>query len=186
MKGCRAKLTRTEDLPKPNIYAQMLLGEYAHKAFDQERVVDFKGKWHEEVFKKPKGFPIDVEIGTGNGYHFADRSSKNLDRGLVGFEVKYKPLIQAIRRALVAGAKDNAYICRFNASDLIELFEPGEIENIYIHHPDPWPRKKHWKHRLIQEDFLKEVYSLMKPGCFIEFKTDNLDYFNWSEEIFKK
>jgi tRNA (guanine-N7-)-methyltransferase len=185
MKGYRAKLTKTEDLPAPNIYAQMLLGEYSHKAFDQERVPEFKGKWHDEVFKKPKDFPIDVEIGTGNGYHFADRSSKNLDRGLVGFEVKYKPLIQTIRRALKAGAEDNAFICRYNAGDLIDLFEPGEIENLYIHHPDPWPRKKHWKHRLIQNQFLKELHTLMKPGRFIEFKTDNLEYFDWSEEIFK-
>jgi len=185
MKGCRSKLTKTEDLPAPNKYAQMLVGEYSHKAFDQERVPPLKGKWHEEVFKKPKDFPIDVEIGTGNGYHFADRSSKNLDRGLIGFEVKYKPLIQTIRRALKAGAEDNAYICRYNASDLIELFEPGEIENLFIHHPDPWPRKKHWKHRLIQDQFLKELHGLMKPGRFIEFKTDNLEYFDWSEEIFK-
>lgn len=185
MKGNRARLTKTENLPAPNIYAQMLLGEYYHKAFDQERVPGFKGVWKKEVFKKPEDFPVDVEIGTGNGYHFADRSSKNLDRGLVGFEIKYKPLIQAIRRALSAGAADNAYICRFNASDLIELFEPGEIDNLYIHHPDPWPRKKHWKHRLIQDQFLKEMYGLMKPGCFIEFKTDNLEYFDWSEEIFK-
>lgn len=185
MKGNRSRLTKTEDLPEPNLYAKMLLGEYSHKAFDQERVVAFKGKWHDEVFKKPKGFPIDVEIGTGNGYHFADRSSKNPERGLVGFEVKYKPLIQTIRRALKAGAKDNAYICRYNAGDLIDLFEPGEIENLYIHHPDPWPRKRHWKHRLIQDVFLKELHTIMKPGRFIEFKTDNLEYFDWSEEIFK-
>lgn len=186
MKGCRARLTKTSDLPAPNMYAQMLMGEMSHKAFDQERVLDFKGKWRSEVFKKEESYPMDIEIGTGNGYHFADRSSKNRDRGLLGFEVKYKPLIQTIKRALTAGAEDNAYICRFNASEIVDIFEPGEINDVYIHHPDPWPRKKHWKHRLIQKDFLDELYSLMKPGSFVEFKTDDLPYFDWSEPLFKE
>lgn len=185
MKGCRAKLTKTSDLPAPNKYAQMLMGEYSHRAFDQERAVNFKGKWREEIFKKEEAYPFDVEIGTGNGFHFAHRSSQNLDRGLVGFEVKYKPLIQTIRRAIHDGAKDNAYICRFNASDIDEVFAEGEVNNVFIHHPDPWPRKKHWKHRLIQDDFLERLYALMRPGSFLEFKTDSEDYFDWSEEIFK-
>ncbi len=185
MKGCRAKLTKTSDLPEPNLYAKMLLGEMSHRAFDQEKAPLFKGKWREEVFKKERAYPVDVEIGTGNGYHFAHRSSDCLDRGLIGFEVKYKPLIQAIKRALRSGAADNAFMCRFNASGLKELFEDGEINNVFIHHPDPWPRKKHWKHRLIQKEFLDELYDLVAPGSFVEFKTDDLPYFEWSKPLFE-
>lgn len=185
MKGRRARLTKTSSLPAPNPYAVMLLGEYSHRAYDQERALELKGLWRSDVFGKPEDYPMDIEIGTGNGYHFADRSSKNLERGLLGFEIKYKPLIQAIRRAISAGATDNAFMCRFNASELIDIFKPEELNNVYIHHPDPWPRKRHWKHRLIQPEFLDELYSLMKPGSFVEFKTDDLEYFDWSEPMFK-
>lgn len=185
MKGCRARLTKTSDLPVPNIYAKALIGEMSHKAFDQEKALEFKGLWRSDVFKKEEDYPLDVEIGTGNGYHFADRSSKNLERGLLGFEIKYKPLIQTINRAIKAGAEENAYMCRFNASEIVDIFNPEEVDNVYIHHPDPWPRKKHWKHRLIQTQFLDELYGLMKPGSTVEFKTDDLAYFDWSEPLFK-
>lgn len=185
MKGSKAKLTRTQDLPAPNEYAQMLLGEYSHKAFDQDKAVTYKGKWRSSIFKQDDRYPVDVEIGTGNGYFFAHRSSANLDRGLVGFEVKYKPLIQTIRRALKSGAEENAYICRYNAGEIKDIFEKNEINDVFIHHPDPWPRKKHWKHRLIQKDFLNDLYELMRPGSSVEFKTDSLDYFDWAEPLFR-
>ncbi len=184
MKGCRARLTKTSDLLKPNMYAQMLLGKMSDKAFDQEKALEFKGLWRSKVFKKEENYPLDIEIGTGNGYHFADRSSKNLHRGLLGFEIKYKPLIQSINRALQAGAKNNAYMCRFNASGIIDIFNSEEINNVYIHHPDPWPKKKHWKHRLIQTQFLDELYTLMKSESFVEFKTDDRNYFDWSQVLF--
>ncbi len=183
----KAKLTKTTELKKPNPYAVMLMDEYEGRAFDEDKVQTLKGKWRKELFQtQPNDYPIDVEIGTGNGYFFAHRSSTNLDRGLLGFEVKYKPLIQAMRRALRAGAKENAYMLRYNAYELVEVFEKEEINNVFIHHPDPWPRKKHWKHRLIQDDFLKELMTLMKPGSFVEFKTDDEPYFDWALERFQR
>ncbi len=186
MKSCRAKLIKTSNLLKPNMYAQMLIGKMSDKAFDQEKALEFKGLWRPKVFKKESHYPLDIEIGTGNGYHFAEHASKNLHRGFLGFEIKYKPLIQSIRRALKAGAKSNAYVCRFNAREIKDVFNSEEINNVYIHHPDPWPKKKHWKHRLIQAEFLEELYGLMKPGSFVEFKTDDMHYFNWSEALFEE
>jgi len=178
-------LGKTKELPYPNPYALMLMDTYSHRAFDEDQASSFKGKWRKEVFLKPEDYEIDLEIGTGNGYHFASRSVKNLDRGLLGMEVKYKPLIQAIRRALNDGAKDNAFMIRYDASKLLELFDVEELNNVFIHHPDPWPKKKQWKHRLIQEGFLKDLYSLMKPDSYVEFKTDDESYYDWSLEAFK-
>ena len=181
----RKNLSKTAELPHPNPYALMLMNEYKNKAFDEDRVEEFKGSWREKVLGVEKDFPVDVEIGTGNGYHFAHAASKNLKRGLLGFEIKYKPLIQTIRRALKAGAEDNAYVIRYDASQITKVFEKDEINNVYIHHPDPWSKKRQWKHRLIQEGFLEDLHSLMRPESFVEFKTDNEDYFDWAEEIFE-
>ena len=182
----RAKtLGKTKDLPYPNPYAVMLMTTFKEKAFDEDAVADFKGLWRKKVFSKDEEYPIDLEIGTGNGYHFAHKASGDLERGFLGIEVKYKPLIQAIRRALKAGAEENAYMIRYDASKLNELFAKGEINNVYIHHPDPWPKEKQWKHRLIQDGFLYDLFDIMREDTFIEFKTDDESYYDWSLEIFK-
>lgn len=186
MKRPRKKnLGKTSELPYPNPYALMLMNDYAQKAFDDDKAENFKGSWREKVLRVGEDFPLDIEIGTGNGYHFAHRASHNLQRGLVGFEVKYKPLIQTIRRALKAGAKNNAYVLRYDASQIKSVFDEGEVNNVFIHHPDPWSKKSQWKHRLIQEGFLEDLYTLMRPQSFIEFKTDNEDYFNWALKAFE-
>ena len=191
LKRPKAKaLGKTKDLPKPNPYAQMLLTTFSHRAFDEDRVSHLKGKWREEVFKKKltntTSYPLDLEIGTGNGYHFAHLASSQLDRGVVGIEVKYKPLIQAIRRALKLGAENNAFMIRYDASLVSEIFDTEELNNVYIHHPDPWPKEKQWKHRLIQDGFLKDLHKTMKKDSFVEFKTDDESYYDWSLEIFKE
>ena len=181
----RKNLGKTAELPKPNPYALMLMNEYTEKAFDEDRAEDLRGLWRSKILGVEEDFPMDVEIGTGNGYHFAHQASKDLKRALIGFEVKYKPLIQTIRRAIKAGAEDNAFVVRYDASQVSKIFTQGEINNVYIHHPDPWSKKRQWKHRLIQEGFLEDLYSLMRPQGFVEFKTDNEDYFDWAQEIFE-
>lgn len=180
----RPRLSLTRNLINPNQYVLMMNGEYSQWAFDEERAPLFRGRWRGEVFKVSDDHPVDLEIGTGNGFHFAHLACKNKDRALIGIEIKYKPLIQSIRRALRGGAQ-NARIVRYDASVLEHLFAEGELNNVYIHHPDPWPKKRHWKHRLIQDEFLLTLWRLMRPGGFVDFKTDSRDYFEWSIEKFK-
>lgn len=184
MNGCQATLVPSKDLnPENNPYVKLLLEDFSHRAFDEEKAPKCKGQWSKAIDGK-SFHQVDLEIGTGNGYHFAHRSSENQDRLLVGIEIRFKPLIQAIRRAIKAGAKDNAIMVRYNAYQIEELFAEQELNDVYIHHPDPWPKKKHWKHRLIQPEFLDKLFTMQKPGSVLEFKTDSKDYFFWAKEIF--
>jgi tRNA (guanine-N7-)-methyltransferase len=180
----RPRMALTKNLRRPTEYVQQLNGEFSKWAFNEEIALTFKGDWRAKAFSVDADHPLDLEIGTGNGYHFAHLARKNPHRVLVGLELKFKPLIQTIRRALRAGA-ENARIARYDASHLEDLFAVGELNNVYIHHPDPWPRERQWKHRLIQSNFLIELYRLMKPGTFVDFKTDSRDYFEWSIRKFK-
>ena len=182
---CAKTLGKTKELLNPNPYAVMLMTTFGEKAFDENEGVKFKGKWRKDVFLKPEEYKIDLEIGTGNGYHFAHRASHDPDRGILGIEVKYKPLIQTIKRAVSSGAKENAYVIRYDAAKVSELFEKEELNNVYIYHPDPWPKKRQWKHRLIQEGFLKDLHRLMRSNTFVEFKTDDELYYDWALDAFK-
>jgi tRNA (guanine-N7-)-methyltransferase len=179
----RPRMALTRNLRRPTAYVQMLNGEYSRWAFNEERAPLMKRKWREE-FGVSFDHPLDIEIGTGNGYFFAHLANKNPGRALIGIERKFKPLIQSIRRAVRGGA-ENARIIRYDAVRLDDLFASAELNNVYIHHPDPWLKKRQWKHRLIQVEFLAELHRLMRPGSFVDFKTDSRDYFEWAVLLFK-
>ncbi len=174
---------RTSHLPKPNQYVKMLVGEYKDFAFDESRAPQFRGHWRKEVFKTDENSPVDLEIGTGNGFHFGHYANKNPNRFLVGIELKFKPLIQSIRRPLRAGLK-NARIVRFDAKEIEKLFAAGELNNVIIHFPDPWELGPQWKHRLISDEFLEKIFSMQRSGSYLEFKTDSPNYFRWALERF--
>ncbi|WP_413943880.1 tRNA (guanine(46)-N(7))-methyltransferase TrmB [Bdellovibrio sp. HCB-162] len=175
----RRRINITKDLPKQNAYTLALNGEYSHVAFDELRAPNNKGKWRSDVFKVDSALPMDVEVGTGNGTYFAHHAQTHANRLLVGLELKYKPLIQTIRRAVTAGCK-NAAIARFHAFNIDELFTEGEIDNVYVHFPDPWTSPKKPKNRFVCKQNLDVLNRLQKPGSFINFKTDSLDYFLWA------
>lgn len=180
-RGNQLILAKTASIPKPNEYIQMMLGEYASWTFTEEEAPLFKGKWQTEVFKNSG--PIDLEIGTGSGYHFAHYGQSYPDRNLVGLELKYKPLIQSIRRARMYGCS-NTRMVRYNATLLRDLFAEGELSKVMIHFPDPWSKKRQKKHRLLQVQFLNQLHLLQTSGQLLEFKTDNKEYFDWAIENF--
>lgn len=202
----RPRLVETKSLPNPTEYVLQLTGEYRDWAFDEERAKENRGAWRKLFARNftqadtPERMassttsiatritadtPMDLEIGTGNGYFFAHRAATCRERLLVGMELKYKPLIQSIRRAR-REKSTNAMIARYDANCLEDLFAEGELNHVFIHHPDPWPRQRDWKHRLIQEEFLELLWPLMRPGCFVNFKTDSKDYYEWALPIFEK
>lgn len=175
----RPKINLTRTLPKPNPYALAIDKDYAQIAFNEERAPLNKGKWRSDIFKVDANIPMDVEIGTGAGHHFAFQAGKNKDRCLVGLELKYKPLIQTIRRAKHNGGVHNA-ICRYHAFNVDELFDVQEINNVYIHFPDPWVSPKKPKNRVVNKDVLGLIYDMQRSGSFLEFKTDSREYFLWA------
>lgn len=179
----RRPISLTRLLPNPNQYIVALDNEYAHRAFNEERAPLLKGQWR-SVFEMNDSTPLDLEIGTGNGFHFAYHANRFPERCFLGIELKYKPLIQSIRRAMLGGAK-NAAMIRYHAFNLFELFEENELNNIYIHFPDPWVTPRKPRNRVVNRDILGLLHRLQRPGSFIEFKTDSREYFLWALEEIK-
>jgi tRNA (guanine-N7-)-methyltransferase len=179
----RINLTRT--LPHQNAYTLALDNEFRDYAFNEERSPLNKGKWRSDVFKCEDAKPMDVEVGTGAGMHFAQYANKNLNRNLVGLELKYKPLIQSIRRAQALGARNTA-ICRYHAFNIDLLFDKNEINNIFIHFPDPWTTPRKPKNRVVNRHILNALYDMQREKSFLEFKTDSREYFLWALEEIKE
>jgi tRNA (guanine-N7-)-methyltransferase len=181
----RPVINKTSQLPRPNEYTLALENELKEFAFSEERAPGNRGQWR-NVIGVDAEIPLDLEVGTGNGLFFAHHASHSKDhRALIGLELKYKPLVQSIRRAQRAGCQ-NVAITRYHAFNLDEIFEPGEINNVYIHFPDPWTSPKKPKNRLTNAWFLNMIYKHQTPGSFLNFKTDSRGMFEWSLEEIKK
>lgn len=180
----RPDINLTRTLPIQTAYSLALDNEFKDVAFNEERAPLNKGQWRSQVFKVNEDVPLDVEIGTGAGMHFAYHANKYPSRCLVGLELKYKPLIQSIRRAK-AGGSQNSAICRYHAFNLDLLFAQNEINNVYIHFPDPWTSPNKPKNRVVNRIILKWIFEMQESGSFIEFKTDSREYFLWALEEIK-
>ncbi len=181
----RPQINLTRELPHPNYYTEALDGEFREYAFNEERSPLNKGKWRSDIFKVAEDVPMDLEIGTGNGTHFQHRAVNFPDRRIVGMELKYKPLIQSIRGCIRKNAH-NARICRYHAMNIDLMFGPAELNDIYIHFPDPWVTPRKPKNRFVNARVLDLLFDMQRPGSILNFKTDSREYYLWSMEQIRK
>lgn len=184
-KGAQKKLIQSKALRHPSSYVKALYNnKYKSLVFDETDCLMFKGQWRKSVFKSPASAKLDLEIGPGSGAFFAHLTANNPDRLFIAVELKYKPLIQSIRRI-----RNNDYLnaraIRYNARLLEDVFALEELNNVYIYFPDPWPKKRHHKHRLIKPDFVNKLYQLQRKSSFVEIKTDHQSYYMEMQSIFK-
>ena len=182
-RSAQKQISLTKNIKHPNPYIQALYKE--DWAIDEEKAVTYKGQWR-SLFDKNSSNSLHLEIGCGNGKHFSNLCLEKPKDCFLGVELKYKPLIQTIRRVR-KNKSNNGRVIRYNARWLENLFESKELNNIYIHFPDPWLKKRRSKkHQLIQPDFCKKLYQIQKANSFLEIKTDSSDYFEQSVQEFKK
>jgi tRNA (guanine-N7-)-methyltransferase len=177
----RPQIVKTKDLRIPNYYTLALDGEFREFAFNEERACDNKGRWRPDIFKVETHAPVDLEIGTGNGVHFQHHCLTYPSRHVVGIELKYKPLIQTIRGVLRKGAQ-NGRMIRFHAFNIDQLFDAGEIDDIFVHFPDPWTTPRKPGNRVMNPRMLSLLWEMQRPGARLDFKTDSREMFLWAME----
>src|SRR5688572_27546919 len=119
-------MQNTEQVPfeHSNIYAVMAEKEYSTWVYTERRAVVQKGNWRQSAFNSDVHRPLDLEIGVGNGFFFAHLCKSIPDRLVLGIELKFKPLIQTIKRAIRTGAS-NMRVIRYDASNIAEIFAPS-------------------------------------------------------------
>lgn len=118
-----------------------------------------------------------LEIGFGGGEHLAGQAARHRDTGFVGAE----PFVDGVAKLLTAideQGLSNIRLRRGDARDLVATFEDASIDRAFILFPDPWPKTRHRKRRLVQPDFVAELARVMKPGAPLRFATDWADYAN--------
>jgi tRNA (guanine-N7-)-methyltransferase len=120
--------------------------------------------------------PVGVEVGFGMGHALLDWASQRADWNLLGIEV-YQPGIGALLLGVERLALTNVRVIADDAGSALErCFASASIDEVRIFFPDPWPKRRHHKRRLIQAEFASVVAGLMRPEGKLLVATDWQDY----------
>jgi len=123
------------------------------------------------------GAPVEMEIGSGKGGFLLRRARALPDRRFFGVEWANKYYRYAADR-MVRWQVPNVRLMRTDAAHLvIHHLRPASLAVLHIYHPDPWPKKRHHKRRLIQGPFVAAATDALADGGRIAIQTDHAEYF---------
>ncbi len=120
--------------------------------------------------------PRLLEIGCGMGESLVAMAAAHPQHDYLAVEV-YRPGIGTLLRRLEEVGLDNVRVIQADAVDVLEHWlPPASLAAVYVFFPDPWPKKRHHKRRLIQSPFLRLVWRVLQPGGLLHVVTDWTDY----------
>lgn len=129
----------------------------------------------------PGAAEVWLEIGFGGGEHMAAQAARRPDVLILGAEPFLNGVASALRHLDEQGLEN----VRLHAGDVRELLSrlpDASLARIFILFPDPWPKARHHKRRLIQADLLAELARVLAPGGRLRFASDWADYVDWTLE----
>ncbi|MDX8384005.1 MAG: tRNA (guanosine(46)-N7)-methyltransferase TrmB [Ghiorsea sp.] len=132
----------------------------------------------------PADSPIIMEIGFGNGDFLVHMADKHPDWTLVGVEIYLPGVAKAVGRLEDAGHIERSRITQLPAQYVLEhQVETEQLDGIFINHPDPWPKARHHKRRIVQKDFANLLVTRLKSGGFIKLASDIPELAEWMRDI---
>lgn len=162
---------------------------------------DMPGRWREAFCNDA---PVYLEIGCGKGQFIASCARKYPQANFIGIEGQRSVLLRALQKCrsdvegsmapekrrdgrqggqLTTEAVNVLFVSGF-VHDVRDFFDPGELSGIFLNFSDPWPKARHEKRRLTYRKRLLSYMSVLAPGGFVEFRTDNDALFDFTlEEI---
>ena len=137
----------------------------------------------EALFGEPR--PLHVEIGFGSGEHLADRADMLPDHGFIGAE----PFLNGVAAALVH-IRDrhlaNVRLWRGDALEVLQRMPDGALSFLYLLHPDPWPKARHAKRRMVNDGPVDLFAAKLKPNGELRVATDDPTYLAWALMVMQR
>jgi len=132
----------------------------------------------------PRRQPLEVELGCGDATFLVEYAARHPERNFLGIE----RLLGRIRKLDKKGRRlglTNLRGIRIECGYFLQyLLPPGTVSVFHIYFPDPWPKKKHRRNRLIQARFPSLAHAALVPGGRVYLRTDDPDYFAQMQEVF--
>ncbi|MEE9272792.1 MAG: tRNA (guanosine(46)-N(7))-methyltransferase TrmB [Robiginitomaculum sp.] len=120
-----------------------------------------------------------LEIGFGNAGHLLHRAKENPNTLYIGVD----PYLNGVAKAVVGIHEARIKNIRLHHGDVRDVFSclrDASLDEIYILYPDPWPKTRHYKRRLIQEQIISEFYRSLKLSAPLYFASDIVSYVDWA------
>ncbi len=122
-----------------------------------------------------------LEIGFGGGEHMAGQAARRPEVLILGVEPFLNGVASALRHIDEQGL-DNVRVRQGDAREVLADLEPASLDRVFILFPDPWPKTRHHKRRLIQEETIAAIARALRSGGRLRFVTDWKDYAAWTLE----
>lgn len=122
---------------------------------------------------------VELEIGFGGGEHLRARAQAHPARGFIGCE----PFVNGMAKLLGAiegDALGNIRLHHGDVRDVLAWLPDACLAEIFLLYPDPWPKRRHWKRRLITDATLAALARVLRPGGHLRFASDSADYVHWT------
>jgi tRNA (guanine-N7-)-methyltransferase len=128
--------------------------------------------------------PLHVDLGCGDGSFLCELASQNPDRNFLGVEKLAGRVVKACRKsARLTNVRvlnvENAYAVRY-------LLPEASAETFYLFFPDPWPKRRHHRRRIVTTDFLDSIHRALTADGILRIATDQSDYFNEIQRLVRE
>jgi len=175
----RNKLEKFADiLSYPHVYESF---EFRDPELTRTENVKVKmaGLWHERQFENSN--PIAVELACGRGEYTLDLAKRYPEKNFIGVDIKGARIWKGATIAMENKMKNVAFL-RSRIEQIELFFKPGEVSEIWITFPDPFPKEGKENRRLTSPLFLEKYQTLLKKGAVVNLKTDSDLLYNYSLE----
>lgn len=130
-----------------------------------------------EIFPDNPDAPVEIEIGVGKGTFLLERSKENPQINFLGVEYAKPYAVYVADRFRRTGQQNAKMLCTDAGPFFPNALPDNSIWRLHIYYPDPWPKRKHRRRRLIQPKFLEQARRVLKLGGQLLLVTDHRDYF---------
>ncbi len=146
-----------------------------------EDPVSQKGRWAQlwQDVKSDIKPDLFLELGCGKGKFLTEKAQAFPTQRFIGVEGHTSVVLRALEKTENYGLQNIRFVASY-VENILDWFEPEELTGIYLNFSDPWPKERHAKRRLTHGDRLMGYLKALKPGGFIEFKTDNEALFEFT------
>jgi tRNA (guanine-N7-)-methyltransferase len=125
--------------------------------------------------------PVQVDLGCGDGLFLSQMASQQPEKNFLGIERLAKRVTKTARKA---ARLPNMRVLRVDTSDALDfLLPPDSVEAFYLLFPDPWPKRRHHRRRIVTVRFLELIYRALEPNGIFRIATDHADYFRQIEQV---
>ncbi|MBP9708400.1 MAG: hypothetical protein KBD78_12220 [Oligoflexales bacterium] len=156
--------------------------------FIRQQCCEKRGIWRryfaDRMGEKPA--EVHVDIGSYKGKTILELAQSFPDRAFIGVDLTYKRVFLSAERGEKLGLRNVAW-CLWDAKKIKEIFSEDEVSGVSVFFPDPWANKKSQKkHRLISNDFVEQMRSILENKGYFWLKTDHHEYFTEACLILKR